>query len=147
MDGAVARRVSDVLDSSSGPPDAPTRLAGSYLLVAGQTKCTAYCAEVGVSLPPMRGGLGGEEDDVNRGNTDGVWGRCLPTQSSSSFRQNPSMSGSRKQLGGSRGSRLGSHHSRSVSRSMRGTGEHDTARETIDAHLSHTSLAQIGPGR
>jgi hypothetical protein len=112
MDGAIARRVSDVLDSACGPPDAPTKLAQSYLLVAGQTKCMVYCEKAGVHLPSAAAGEGGledEEDDANRSNTDGVWGRAKIPVSGTSFRRTTSISGGGKLLGscvGQRSSRL-----------------------------------------
>lgn len=144
MDGAVARRVSDVLDNSCGPPDAPTRLAQSYLLVVGQTKCMAYCQKAGIGLPSgMGSGLIGEEDDANRANIDGVWGRSQPL--GSAFKQNSSRSGGCKLLGSGGRSRL-VQQSKTLVRSVRGRDEQDLE-ETIGTRFSQTSLAQIGNGR
>jgi hypothetical protein len=90
MHGAVARRVSDVLDNARGPPDAPTRLAQSYLLVAGQAKCMAYCEKAGIHLPS--GVVGGgpitdAEDDLDQVRTQGAWGRSKVPISGSSFKR------------------------------------------------------------
>lgn len=125
MDGAIARRVSDALDSACGPPDAPTRLAQSYMLVAGQTKCMAYCEKAGIRLPTgMSGGLTGEEDDANRANIDGIWGRSQAF--GYSLKQNMLMSGAGKLVGGGSGrSRLAHQRSNTIGTSVRGRDEHD----------------------
>lgn len=110
MEGAIARRVSDALDSACGPPDAPTRLAQSYMLVAGHTKSMSYCQKAGISLPSGRG-LAGEEDDANRANTDGVWGESQ-VPGNLSFKQNAPVNGAGKLLGSGGRNRLAHQHSR-----------------------------------
>lgn len=137
MEGSIARRVSDALDSACGPPDAPTRLAQSYMLVVGHTKGLAYCEKTGMALP---GGVTGEEDDASRANTDGVWGRNPVL--AGSFKQSVSGGNAGKLLASNGRGRLSHQASRAVGRSVRRKDDQDLG--DVDAQFAHTSLARIG---
>ena len=137
MDGSIARRVADALDSACGPPDAPIRLAQSYMLVVGHTKGLAYCEKTGVGLP---GAVAGEEDDASRANTEGVWGRSQ--RGPSSFKQIASGGSMGKLPASTTRGRLGSQPSRVGGKSGRRREGQDIG--DIDAQFSTTSFSQMG---